>query len=218
MNDRSGTGLHGPSHSGCPIYAFFVDTGICRQSCFEGEGRLKMRRRLAWFALCGAIIAAAALHRPGRASATTPERYKSTLLAMGRFNEIDVLSHSIPSDHASARQRTDVWLSLQKTEGSPDLYVEQNALQPRGSTGWHTHPGHSMIIVTMGTVTAYEGDDPTCTPHVYKQGMTFVDRGGEHVQVLRNESDSPAQTIAVQLIPAGSTRRIDAASPGNCPF
>lgn len=177
-----------------------------------------MRTRLAWLALCSTLIASTALHRPGRASATTPERYKSTLLAKGRFSEIDVLSHSVPSDLANARQRTDLWLSMQKTEGSSDLYVEQNALQPRGSTGWHTHPGHSMIIVTMGTVTAYEGNDPACTPHVYKQGMTFVDPGGEHVHILRNESDSPAQTIAVQLIPAGSIRRIDAAAPGNCPF
>ena len=177
-----------------------------------------MRRRLTWLALSSMLIAVTALHHPGSASATTPERCESTLLAMGRFGEIDVLSHSIPSNLPNARQRTDVWLSLQKTEGPSDLYVEQNALQPRGSTGWHTHPGHSMIIVTMGTVTAYEGDDPACTPHVYKQGSTFVDRGGEHVHVLRNESDSPAQTIAVQLIPAGSTRRIDAASPGNCPF
>ena len=75
-----------------------------------------------------------------------------------------------------------------------------------------------MIIVTMGTVTAYEGDDPDCKPHVYKQGMTFVDPGGDHVHVIRNESDSPAQTIAIQLIPAGTERRIDVASPGNCPF
>ncbi|MGC1420743.1 MAG: cupin domain-containing protein [Terracidiphilus sp.] len=177
-----------------------------------------MRRRLTWLAMCSAIISITALRQPGRASATTPERCKSTLVAVGRFSEIDVLSHSIPSKLENARQRANVWLSLQKTEGSSDLYVEQNALQPRGSTGWHTHPGHSMVIVTMGTVTAYEGDDPGCTPHVYKQGMTFVDPGGEHVHIIRNESDSAAQTIAVQLIPAGSTRRIDAASPGNCPF
>jgi quercetin dioxygenase-like cupin family protein len=168
--------------------------------------------------LCGAIVAVTALHHAGRASATTPEGYKSTSLAVGRFSEIDVLSHSIPTNLANARQRTSVWLSLQKTEGLSDLYVEQNVLQPRGSTGWHTHPGHSMIIVTLGTVTAYEGDDPACRPHVYKEGMTFVDPGGEHVHIIRNESDSAAQTIAVQLIPAGSTRRIDAASPGNCPF
>jgi len=26
--------------------------------------------------------------------------------------------------------------------------------------GWHTHPGHSLITLTAGTVTAYGGNDP----------------------------------------------------------
>lgn len=176
-----------------------------------------MRKRLTWLALCG-VVAVTAFHHCEKAAATTPEGYKSILLATGRFNEIDVLSHFIPPDLSNAKQSTKVWLSFQKTEGSSDLYVEQNVLQPRGSTGWHTHPGHSMIIVTMGTVTTYEGSDPACTPHVYKQGMTFIDPGGKHVHIIRNEGNSPAQTVAIQLIPAGSTRRIDVAAPGNCPF
>jgi hypothetical protein len=75
-----------------------------------------------------------------------------------------------------------------------------------------------MRRITAGTVTAYEGNDPKCEPCVYTQGMTFVDPGGSHVHIIRNESDVPAQTIAVQLIPAGAARRIDVASPGNCPF
>jgi hypothetical protein len=57
--------------------------------------------------------------------------------------------------------------------------VQNNVWQPGGTTGWHTHPGHSLIIVTAGTVTAYEGNDPDCTPHVYTQGMGFVDPGGD---------------------------------------
>lgn len=174
----------------------------------------KRRGRLAF----RMMIAVAVLHPSGTASATNPEGYKSTLLAVGRFGEIDVLSRSVLPDLSNARRQTGVWLSSQKTQGSSDLYVQQNTWHPRGSTGWHTHPGHSMIIVTIGTVTTYEGNDPDCRPHVYKQGMTFVDPGGDHVHIIRNESDSPAQTIAVQLIPAGTARRIDVASPGNCPF
>jgi hypothetical protein len=33
--------------------------------------------------------------------------------------------------------------------------------------------------------------------------MGFVDPGGEHVHILRNEGTVEARTIAVQLIPAG---------------
>jgi hypothetical protein len=67
-------------------------------------------------------------------------------------------------------------------------------------------------------VTAYEGDDPSCTPHVYTVGMGFVDAGGDHVHVVRNEGSVEARTITVQLIPAGATRRIDAEGNPNCPF
>jgi hypothetical protein len=114
--------------------------------------------------------------------------------------------------------KKNLWLSWQKTKGSSDLYVQDNVWTPGGGTGWHTHPGHSLIIVTAGTVTAYEGDDPECKPSVYTTGMGFVDPGGDHVHIIRNEGAVEAKTIAVQLIPAGQPRRIDVADPGNCPF
>jgi hypothetical protein len=65
-------------------------------------------------------------------------------------------------------------------------------------------------------VTAYEGDDADCKPHVYTKGM--VDPGGDHVHTIRNESKVEAQTVALQLILAGQPRWIEIADPGNCPF
>jgi hypothetical protein len=38
------------------------------------------------------------------------------------------------------------------------------------------------------------------------------------VHIIRNEGSILASTIAVQLIPAGATRRIDEPAPGNCSF
>ena len=67
-------------------------------------------------------------------------------------------------------------------------------------------------------MTAYEGDDRRCRPTVYTPGMGFVDPGGDHVHNLRNEGTVVAKTTAIQLIPADAARRIDAESPGNCPF
>ena len=64
----------------------------------------------------------------------------------------------------------------------------------------------------------YLGDDLDCKPHVYTKDMTFVDPGGDHIHILRNEGKVVAQTIVVQLIPARATRRIDVADPGNCHF
>jgi quercetin dioxygenase-like cupin family protein len=175
-----------------------------------------MRRSLTWLALFGAIVAVTALHHLGRALATTAEGYESTMLAVGRFGEIDVFSSFSPGLKTEGNEQ--LWQSLQKTKGLSDVYVQSNVWAPGGSTGWHSHPGDSLIIVTAGTVTDYEGHDPACKPHVYKTGMGFVDPGGHHVHSLRNEGDVEAKTIAVQLIPADAARRIDVADPGNCHF
>src|SRR5438874_11671432 len=85
------------------------------------------------------------------------------------------------------------------------------------TTGWHAHPSPSLITVTVETITSCDGDVPACTPHVYLQGSTFIDAGGGHVHLLRNESVATAVTVAVQLVPAGFARRIDRPNPGYCP-
>ena len=102
--------------------------------------------------------------------------------------------------------------------GDSDLYVVSNVIAPGGNTGWHTHPGPSLITVKSGTITAYEGDDPTCTPETYTAGQSFVDPGDGHVHILRNEGTVPAETIAVQIVAHGAPRRIDVPAPGNCSF
>lgn len=176
-----------------------------------------MRRKLTWVILIGAMLAATPRYT-GPVQATPAVLFAGTTIAVGRFGEISVFSQLIPPDFWKSRHHSDIWLSWQKTKGNSDVYVQSNVWQPGGSTGWHTHPGHSLIIVTAGTVTAYDGDDRRCRPTAYTQGMGFVDPGGDHVHNLRNEGSVEARTIAVQLIPADATRRIDAPDPGNCPF
>lgn len=171
-----------------------------------------MQRKLVWFVLSAGIMVTALFHaRP--AMATPPNGFTSTTIAKGQFGEINVFNQFIPPTNNG-----NLWLSLQKTKGLSDGYVLSNVWQPGGSTGWHTHLGHTLIIVTAGAVTQYQGDDPSCTPHVYTAGMAFVDEGGVHVHVVRNEGAVVAQVIIVRLIPAGQPGRIDAPDPGNCHF
>jgi quercetin dioxygenase-like cupin family protein len=148
--------------------------------------------------------------------ATKPEGYKSTSLATGQLDDTGIsrLIARQPTEEGNDQPQ----LSAQKKEQLSDIYVQSNVWAPGGSTGWHSHPGHSVIIVTAGTVTNYEGHDPACKPQVYKAGMTFVDPGGAHIHILRNEGAVEAKTIAVQFIPANTERRIDVADPGNCHF
>ena len=177
-----------------------------------------MRRELTCPVLLSAAIVVMVLHYAGNLWATPPQGFVGTTIALGRFGEIDIYNHSIPPSLRDEGHKSNMPLLWQQTKGSSDLYVQSNVWQPGGSTGWHTHPGHSLIIVTEGTVTGYEGDDPDCKPHVYTQGIGFVDPGGDHVHILRNESDVVAKAIAVQLIPSATARRIDVADPGNCHF
>lgn len=178
------------------------------------------------YASKGILVLALALGaRP--APATPASGFAGTTIALGRFGEIAVrlISGDLPGNHFGQRPVTfsrelldGLWISFQQTRGESDLYVQNNVWTAGGTTGWHTHPGHSLIVVTVGTVTVYEGDDPGCTPHVYTVGMGFVDAGGDHVHVIRNEGGSEARTVAVQLVPAGATRRIDAPRNAACGF
>jgi quercetin dioxygenase-like cupin family protein len=108
------------------------------------------------------------------------------------------------------------WKLRVDSKGATDLYVVRNTFQPGASTGWHTHPGPSLITVVSGTITAY---DSNCTPTVYGPGAAagayFIDIGGGEVHLLRNEGTVEAVTVAVHLSPRafleGSTRQTQVA-------
>ena len=167
--------------------------------------------------LMGAALTLA-VSMTGPLLATPASGFVGTTLAVGRFDDINAFNRLVPPDFWESRKNRDIWLSWQRTKGESDVYVQSNVWAPGGTTGWHTHPGHSLITVTAGAVTVYEGHDETCTPRTYTVGMGFVDAGGEHVHVIRNEGAVEARTITVQIIPAGATRRVDAPDPGHCGF
>ena len=160
-----------------------------------------------------AAIGAAAFGGKVLATPATTPGFSGTTLAKATFGDLDIKAHTTRPGH---------WKVELKTKGDSDLYVQQNTWDPSlcggciPSTGWHTHPGPSLVIVTQGTVTAYEGDDPTCTPHVYSASGTnsFVDIGGGDVHIIRDESGAVAKTVVVQFIPKGadSTDRRDSGS------
>ncbi|HEX9834037.1 MAG TPA: cupin domain-containing protein [Mycobacterium sp.] len=105
-----------------------------------------------------------------------------------------------------------------KTKGFSDVHIASNVVSPGGHSGWHTHPGPSVVVVKSGRATLYDGDDPTCTPQVVEAGGAFVDIGGGQLHLVRNENTVPLELIAFQVVPAGATRRIDAPDPGFCGF
>ena len=185
-----------------------------------------MRRKFMWLALCVAAIGVAALYHAESARATTASGFSGTPLipfpgGLATFQEFQVFNHL---NHNQLRQLAPGfpdanWFAFEKTKGPSDLYLLNNTWQPGGSTGWHRHPGHSLIVITSGQVTQYHAD---CKPEVYgpgtANGPTLVDTGNDE-HLIRNESHAIATGIAVQLVANGAPRRIDVVTaPATCPI
>ena len=65
--------------------------------------------------------------------------------------------------------------------------------------------GPAFIVVTQGTLTVYDGDDPACTPHRYSPGSGFLDAGLGHVHIARNEGTTPVTVVQTYLnVPPGA--------------
>ncbi len=170
-----------------------------------------------WLLLVALAAIGAAVY-VGNVLATPPTTpgYSSSTLGKATIADLKIKAHAHPGH----------WKVDLKTKGDSDIYVQQNTWDPSlcagcvPSTGWHTHPGPSIIIVTQGTVTAYEGDDPSCAPHVYSAtgANSLIDVGGGDVHIIRNESGAVAKTVAVQFLPTAADRRIDAPGNTHCPF
>jgi quercetin dioxygenase-like cupin family protein len=100
-----------------------------------------------------------------------------------------------------------------------DVVVQQITIAPGGTTGWHSHPGPVVVLVTAGSLTLYMADDKKCRPHSYSAGESFIDYGRGNVHIARNEGTEPMVLYATYLdVPIGGAFRIDHPDPGNCSF
>ncbi len=106
-----------------------------------------------------------------------------------------------------------------KSHDPSDINVNSSSLAAGGTTGWHTHSGPVMVVVTSGAFTMYHGNDPDCSPTVYPAGTAFIEEGGTNdIHIGRNEGSGPGTWIATAILPVGVAGRVDVPAPGNCPF
>ena len=133
--------------------------------------------------------------------ANPPSGVTPTLLARGTYDGFNVRSDPHGSIADFRAHSTD----------PVDIVVQRHDFAPGANTGWHQHPGPIFITVTQGTLTFYESDDPTCTPHVYSQGQGFVDTGDGHIGF--NRTNQPAADVAVAIAPVGGAFRTELSAP-----
>jgi quercetin dioxygenase-like cupin family protein len=163
--------------------------------------RVSVRTTLASATALLALAAFVAITKAEPASGVTP-----TLLARGTYDAFKVRSDQQGPIAVKA-----------EAKAPSDIVVRRHDYAPQSTTGWHRHPGPVFITVTLGTLTYYEYDDPTCIPHTVSAGQGFVDDGRGHV--VRNETDQPAQDVSVITAPVGGPFRTERDAPNpSCGF
>lgn len=186
-------------------------------STLRFASRKRLRRDMA-LPLRFAVWTVAALSQVESAQATPASGFTGTTLAQGTFAEFQV-TNRLTQDQLQQLAPGfpgDTWSSFEETDGPSDLYIQTNTWAPGGTTGWHRHPGHSLIVITSGQVTEYHAN---CAPQVYgpgtANGSTLVDTGNDE-HLIRNEGSVAATGLAVQIVAKGAQRRIDEPSPKTC--
>jgi hypothetical protein len=165
-----------------------------------------------WAVLAAAVAAAGA--GASTVLATPQAGVTTTTVGTASLPPVQIRSDYRPDPQTWPPSFWSAWL---RTHGITDLYVVDNVIDPGGTTGWHSHPGPSLIIVKSGTITNYRAEAGHCAGVNYPTGTAFVDTGGNDVHELKNNGTTPAETVAIQLIPHGQPRKIDLAQvPRGC--
>jgi quercetin dioxygenase-like cupin family protein len=91
--------------------------------------------------------------------------------------------------------------------------IQQLTFGPHSSTGWHSHPGKTLVTVQSGTFTVYHDN---CHSMTYSAGDAFVELPSS-IHVGRNETDANVQVGVVYFdVPIGASPRIEQDQPAGC--
>ncbi len=146
------------------------------------------------FVLMVAVIGA------GTATATPPSGLTSELLARGAAGDFSIKSENFD-------------LTI-KAKDATDLAMVKATLTANGFTGWHMHPGPSVVLVKQGTLTLREPHDGACASHTYGAGQAFVHPEGVHNFVA---GSAGAEFFVTYFVPAGAAPLLtDAPIPPEC--
>ncbi|MEO8476917.1 MAG: cupin domain-containing protein [Actinomycetota bacterium] len=98
--------------------------------------------------------------------------------------------------------------------GGTNTIVADFTVGPNSSTGWHSHPGKTLVTVQSGTFKVYHADD--CRARTYHPGDAFVELPSS-VHVGRNETSGTVKLGVVFFnVPIGGSPRIDQPQPNGC--
>jgi quercetin dioxygenase-like cupin family protein len=91
-----------------------------------------------------------------------------------------------------------------RTNGPRDVLTASIAVQPKGSFGWHSHPGPVLVSVERGTFSLTQVEKGSCRTHLFRAGDAFVEDGGR-VHLGKNAGPEPVRITATFLAHVGTT-------------
>ena len=152
---------------------------------------MSARRKSAWIGVAGAsALAIAAIAGAARATPAT-----------GTVTPVVIAAGSMPTG-----------MGLNARPGTNTI-VAEFTFGPNSSTGWHSHPGKTLVTVASGTFTVYHDN---CRAHTYGPGDAFVELPSS-VHVGRNETSGTVKLGVVFFgVPIGGSPRIDQPQPAGC--
>jgi hypothetical protein len=136
----------------------------------------------------------------GVALATPPSGLVGTTLARGAAGAFDL--------HDKSQK-----LKLQAKEPI-DVSFVRATLAANGYTGWHGHAAPSLVVVSAGSLTAYEVSGGECVTKTYAAGSAFVHPEHAHNYVA---GPSGAEFYIAYLLPAGASPAPIDVSPAPAP-
>ncbi|MCX2933030.1 cupin domain-containing protein [Mycobacterium sp. CVI_P3] len=93
------------------------------------------------------------------------------------------------------------------TDGPTTLVVQGLDMQPGAASGWHTHPGAELSVITGGSVAVQTAT--ACDPVTYGAGQAvYIPAGMPHR--VGNESGSAARVVITYTLPVDAPVRGDA--------
>jgi quercetin dioxygenase-like cupin family protein len=101
---------------------------------------------------------------------------------------------------------------------SNDVATNQNTIQPAGYSGWHSHPGTSVLILQSGQLTLFS--EPitggACSVHTYTAGQVFLEHPDSEYNAVNTGTDPAVVAVTFFNVPHGGSSRIEQTNPGNC--
>jgi len=91
-----------------------------------------------------------------------------------------------------------------------DILNQTITLAPGGTTGWHGHPGTTMVVVSQGTGTFVMSD---CMRHTYTAGMAFLDTPGTTHEFVNTGTDPLVIHATYLNVPVAGVFRLDRDAP-----